>query len=311
MRRGVLAVVFGLALALPARALADEIAVIAPAGDEAAVARVVRELEALGLTVSRDAAAGRPTLALRADGGFDLVDRAPSGAERSRAIAARDPLAVAEEVHALLLPPLAPASAPPVPVAPPAARPAPTPDAPAAPAPEEPLGLEASLGFGVLRGAKDPGGAVAATVSYSPPVARFGRVALAGAASATYGVVPESVSSAEGRALVRPLVFGPELVAKVGVTRSAAVHAALGVGAAYVSFTGRATSPYTSRDDAAWTVTPSARLRGQWASGVLSLHLEGRAGLATPPLEVRFAGDDVASWGSPWLYGGAGVGATF
>lgn len=304
-----LALVVGVLLALPARALADEIAVVAPAGDEALVGRVVRELEALGLTVSREPATGRPTLSLRADGGYDLLDRAPGGAERSRAIAARDPLAVAEEVHALLLPPLAPAAAAaPSPVAPP---PPPPPDAPAPSSAPDPIGLEASLGFGVLRGAKDPGGAVSATVSYSPRAARFGRVALAGAASATYGVVPESVSSAEGRALVRPLVVGPEVVAKVDVAAGAAVHAALGVGAAYVSFTGRATAPFTSRDDAAWTVTPSARLRGQWASGLLSLHLEGRAGLATPPLEVRFAGGDVATWGSPWLYGGAGVGATF
>ncbi len=313
MRRSFALVALLLLIGLPRVALAADLGVVATEGD-AFAARLMRELEELGLSVAkaRDVEGSTDTAVLVVGRELELYDRQPDGSRRKRRLAAKgDALKVAEEVHALMLPlverPPDPARATPIAIAPPppserAIAPEPT---SAARAP-----FEAHAGAGALLGGATPGLAVTLGLAY-PEALRFGDLALGGGLVALVAAVPEKVSADAGTTDIRPVLFGPEIGARLGLARAFTTELALGGFAANVRFTARAVAPFATRNESAWAFAPNARLRVQYMFGAMGLFAEGRLGVAVSPIAVRFAGEEVHEWGSPWATAGAGLAVVF
>jgi hypothetical protein len=290
---------------------AADIGIVAPETNDAFVARVVLELSQLSLSAERIAslAGSRDTAVLVIGDDLELVDMKTK--ERKKLVAGKgDALKVAEEVHALMLPLVArppeppPPAPPPEPPPPPADVPSPRP-----PPPPVPPAFEASAGAGAMFGASTPGLVVAASLAWLPV---RGASASAGVAlSGAFGAIAENVSRTQGNADVRPVLFGPELVARVGLGPSFALDGAFGMFAAYVSFKGDAAAPFEAQSADAWTFSPAARARTLVSFGRLGLYVEGRIGIALPAIAVRFAGESVHEWGRPWSSAGAGVSYAF
>lgn len=286
---------------------AADVGVVARDSNEAFVARLIQELAQLSLSAARVATldASRDTAVLVIGDELELVDMKTH--EKKKLVAGKtDPLKVAEEVHALMLPLVA---RPPEPVAPPPpAPPAPPPaDAPPLPPPPPPAppAFEASAGAGAMFGASTPGLVVAASLAWLP--LRGGSASAGVALSGAFGAVAENVSRTQGNADVRPLLFGPELVARVSLSPSFALDGAFGMFAAYVSFRGDAAPPFEAQSADAWTFSPAARARATLSFGRIGLYAEGRIGVALPAIAVRFAGESVHEWGRPWSSAGAGL----
>lgn len=316
-----LALVFALA---PRVAHAADIAVVASDPNDPFVARVVRELEHLGLGVVRGSsvAASRDLTVLEvSEAGLDLHESLEGGTRKKRRLVAsrRDAIEVAEEVHALLLPLVAKPPAPeppPVAVAPTAAPPAPTADvAPPPPSGTEPLfgerSFELSAGAGAMIAAESPGLTLSFGASVYPRALRTRTVAFGASAGAWIAAAPESVSGSAGTADVRAYAGAAEAIARFGGAARFVADVALGVSVNHVTFAGSAVAPFTSRDESATSVSPTLRARATYAFGRVGFFLEARGGLAVPEIAVRFAGADVATWGRPWVSPGGGVAVGF
>jgi hypothetical protein len=317
-------------------AAAAGILVVASVGDAAAatvrvvvrdrgdpfVARLVPELRQLGFDVTTGAAgatdaAGDPILEI--SDRVDLRDAAPDGSTRTRRLTASkdDALKVAEEVHALLLPlvaspagVLAAANAAEAQGVTDAARAAP--DRPPTRVSREPSesssrSMELSAGAGALFGSSAAGVGVTGSMSVLPRSLRVGRASLGLGIGGLVAVIPESFSSAAGSANVRAFMVGPEAIARFELAPRLLADVALGAWVTHVRFEGTAVAPFTSLDTSLWALSPGARLRGQLALGTVGLFLEGRGGITTQEIAVRFAGESVGIWGRPWVCLGGGV----
>ncbi len=298
-----------LSLTLAVSAHAADIAVASDSERQPFARAVIAELEQLGFTVrprdGRDDVEDSAVLDLTGEGPMELRDTA-GGLPRVRALQTQrgDPLLVAEEVRALLLPLLevrvatrrAPAPAPVVrerDVAPPLRS--------------RPAAFDLKLGAGATFGTSTAGATLLGSVAYYPAALRTRRLDLGAALAGLVPVTAERVARAEGDAEVRPLLFGPEVVARLWPVSAGYVDFAVGPFAAYTRFRGSAVAPFTSRDDAAWTFVPTGRLSLGYVIGAFALVLEGRAGAAVPALTVRFAGQEVTDWGRPFASVGAAL----
>jgi hypothetical protein len=313
MKTALVARLAALSLVWTTWAHAADIAVTGDAERQPFARAVIAELEQLGFTVRAsdggDGAGDSAVLDLAGDGPMELRD-AQGGAARVRTLQTQrgDPLLVAEEVRALLLPLLkarAAARRPPPP-------PSPSPPAPAAetraPAPHpRPGALDVKLGAGATFGTSTPGAALFGSVAYYPARLRTARVDFGGALAGLVPLSAERVARAEGEAEVRPLLFGPELVARLWLVPAAYLDAAVGPFAAYTRFTGSAVAPFTSREDGAWTFVPTGRASLGYVIGAFGVALEGRAGAALPAVTVRFAGQEITDWGRPFASAGGAV----
>lgn len=316
MARRLCALACALVIAFQYRAAfaADVGIVTRDGGSDPFVARLILELSQLSLSAARTATVegSRDTAVLVVADDLTLVD--PTTRERKKLVAGRnDALKVAEEVRALMLPLVARPSEPPptAPAAvPDAPSPAPPPPAPPAPPPRAaPPAFEASAGAGAMFGASAPGLAIEASFAWLP--LRAGSTSAGVALSGMFAAVPENVSRTQGNADARPLLFGPELVARYAVSPSFALDGAFGTFAAYVSFRGDAVAPFAAQSADAWTFSPAARARALVSLGSAGVYLEGRVGVALPAITVRFAGEPVHDWGRPWSSAGAGVSLAF
>jgi hypothetical protein len=294
-----------------ATAHAADVGVVARDANEAFVARLIQELAQLSLSAARVASleASRDTAVLVIGDDLELVDMKTR--EKKKLVAGKtDALKVAEEVHALMLPLVArppeppPPAPPPPPVAPPPADVPPPP-----PPPPAPPAFEASAGAGAMFGASTPGLVIAASLAWLP--LRGGSASAGVALSGAFGAIAENVARTQGNADVRPLLFGPELVARVSLSPSFALDGAFGMFAAYVSFAGDAVAPFAAQSAEAWTFSPAARARALYSFGRFGLYAEGRIGVALPAIAVRFAGESVHEWGRPWSSAGAGLSYAF
>lgn len=311
-------------VAVTTRARAADLGVVASDPRAPFVERLVLELEQLGLTVTRG-----PTVASSTDtavlevgeGGIDLHGaRANEGGARpkQRLSAKNDALKVAEEVHALMLP-LVARPAPPPPPPPPPPQPAP-PIADKAAAPPDGTQLprsqrtqvDVSAGAGALVGTSSAGLAVTAGAAFFPRVLRARSWSFGAGAFGVFAAIPESVSTAAGSAEVRALMGGAEAIARVDLTTSFTLDAALGASLNHVRFSGQASAPFTSREESTTVFSPAARLRAQYMfASAFGLYVGARAGVVVPPVSVRFAGESVAEWGGPWVCLGAGAALAF
>lgn len=287
------------------------VAANANAANDAFVAKLIAELAQLSLTAARASAieSSRDTAVLVIGDDLELVDMKTQ--ERKKLVAGKtDALKVAEEVHALMLPLVARPPEPPPPVPPPPAPPPPPPEAPAPPPPApRPPSFEASAGAGAMFGTSTPGLVVAASLAWLP--LRGGNASAGIALSGAFAAIAERVERTQGRADVRPSIFGPELVARYALTWALAVDGAFGMFAAYVAFQGDAAPPFEAQSASAWTFAPGARARALVSFGTLGLYVEGRIGVALPAIAVRFAGESVHEWGRPWGSAGAGLSYAF
>jgi len=322
--------VAALLVAAPRDAQCADVGVVASRSDDPFIDRLVEELRQLGLEVVREArlaASARERLLVTvSDTGLELHDVDEGGILRRRAMVSSraDALGAAEEIRAVLLPLVerppvastaprpstaeasAPARAAVAAAPPPMDRPATLAAPPSSPAVE--LGAGASL----LLGGPSPGGALTLSLGFFPRALRvrpfsFG-VGVAGLAQLLAG---SGVSGAQGTADVRALFFGPELIARMHLSRALAVGLGAGALATLVLVEGQANAPFSSRDDSAWTVSPGAHLRLAWRSGPLGLFAEARAGIALPAVAIRFDGAVVDEWGAPWGSLGGGASAAF
>jgi len=85
----------------------------------------------------------------------------------------------------------------------------------------------------------------------------------------------------------------------------------LGFGGAVLTTTGDAPAPYSAKSDSAVSAMGFGRVEiAPRIAGPIRLSLQGLLGLAIPPVAVRFAGQEVATWGQPWAAAtlGASVG---
>lgn len=309
MTRGLCALACALVFMLRSvPAHAADVGIVAREGNDAFVVRLVLELSQLSLTAERVASidASQDTAVLLVGDDLELVDM-KTREKRKLASGRTDALKVAEEVHALMLP-LVARRAEPAPPPPPPPPPAPAPPPPPA-LPPPPPAFEASAGAGAIFGASTPGLVVAASLAWFP--LRGGGASAGVALSGAFGAIAESVERAQGKADVRPLLFGPELVARYAFAPSFALDGAFGMFAAYVSFRGEAAAPFESQSAEAWTFAPGARARATFAFGRVGLYAEGRIGVALPAIAVRFAGESVHEWGRPWSSVGGGMSYAF
>lgn len=299
--------------AFSAPAAAADVGVVAPRSPF--VERVVLELEQLGFTVARarSVAEAKDPAVLEIEGSEIALHGAPrDGARAKQQLAATmDPLAVAEEVRARLLPLIARPAPTPAPViaAAPDAPDAPVPvPPPAAPTPERFL---ASAGLGALVGVSQPGLGVTAGLAFFPGALRFRATSFGIGVFGLATLVPESIGTSAGSADVRTLAVGADALVRHSLTPALAARGGVGIAACHVTFAGRAAAPLTSRDESATTASPSALLGGEYRFGRLGLYAEARAGLAAPSVTVRFAGESVAQWGGPWALLGGGAALAF
>ncbi|MBX3191718.1 MAG: hypothetical protein KF819_32295 [Labilithrix sp.] len=323
MRRFAIAIVSALMLLGLSESIARaaDVGVVADPRDAFAT-RLVAELEQLGFSVTREAsltATSREVALVRvSDTDVDLYEVSRDGSLRKRTmISARaDPLKAAEEVRALLLPLVerppepAPPEPPPAPAppAPPAGAEAATP--PLAPPPER-RSVEIALGGAAFFGGAKPGAAASLSASFFPRALRAGRASLGVGAGGLFELAPESVSASQGSADVRAILFGPELIGRLDLSPEVRADLALGAFASHLVVTGNANAPFTSRDDSAWTWSPTGRARLAYALGATSIFAEGRLGVASPGVAIRFDGGTVREWGTPWGAAGAGVAIAF
>ncbi len=322
MRRGgALTLTFAM-LAVATTTRAADVGVVGPDSGDRFVPRLVQELEQLGFSVARaeslDASRDTAVLVTSGDSSIDLHDTQPDGSRRRRRLVARrsDPLQVAEEVRALLLPVVQPPAAPlPLPaptVSPPEpARPEQPPPPPSKAPEATPPAFEASAGASAIIGPTSAGLGASASLAFFPRVLRA-RVASFGVGVGALGaVIPENVSTSAGTTDIRAILLGPELIARLEVFPRLSGDIALGVWASHVRFEGRAVAPLTSRDESVWCVSPTARLRAQYMFGAVGAFVEGRAGISVPEIAVRFAGEPVLAWGRPWGSVGGGLALAF
>jgi hypothetical protein len=92
------------------------------------------------------------------------------------------------------------------------------------------------------------------------------------------------------------------------LTRSARLAIGAGLAVALLSSRGRPATDFEGRDELVPTLAPLARLalRGP-LTGSLAWRADLSAALATPPVSIRFADEDVARWGSPFAWATLGV----
>jgi|GEM_PF-3773722 len=310
----------GLALVCASRsASAADVGVVASTREgEPFASRLVLELEQLGMTVAREEkvaiTSGETVLVVVAPNELGLYEPAPDGTLAYHPLSSprSDALKAAEEVRARLLP-LVARPAPPVP---PPVAPAPPPPAadvvpPPARSPAARTSFELALGAAVMLGAASPGAAVSASAAAYPRPLRLGAVAFGVGVGGTLQVGAGTLEAREGAADTRALAFGPELVARAPLGSHAAASVALGAWATHLRVGGRATAPFTSREDEAWAISPTARLRVEAVLGAVSAFVEGRVAAAVPPVAIRFAGTTVDEWGSPWATAGGGAAVAF
>lgn len=307
-------------LAVAQNARAADVGVVGKDADDRFVSRLVQELEQLGFSVARadslEASRDTAVLVTSDDASIDLHDPQPdgSGSRRKRRLVARrgDPLQVAEEVRALLLPVLnaRPPPAPTVATSKVAEPERATPPVSKDPPPNLPA-FEASAGASALIGAATAGLGVTAAFAFFPRVLRTGRASFGAGIGALGAVVPENVSTAAGSTDIHAVLFGPEIIARLEPLARFSTDLALGVWATHVRFEGSAVAPFTSRDDSAWTFSPTARLRVQTMFGTIGAFAESRAGLSVPEIAVRFGGASVLAWGQPWGSLGGGLALAF
>lgn len=293
---------------------AADVGIVSRDADDAFVTRLILELSQLSISAARVASASssRDTAVLLVGDELELVDVETRG-RRPLAAKKGDALKVAEEVRALMLPLVARPPEPTPPVAPPLPPPAPEapsppPVRPSPPAPAPPA-FEASAGASAVFGASTPGVAVTASLAWLP--LRGGPASAGVALTGMLSAIAENVSRTQGNADIRPLVFGPELVARYAFAPSFALDGAFGMFATYVSFRGDAAPPFAEQSADAWTFSPGARARGLVSFGRAGVYVEGRVGVALPAIAVRFAGESVHEWGRPWSSAGAGVAFAF
>lgn len=289
---------------------AADVGIVAREGNESFVARLVLELSQLSLTAARVASidASQDTAVLLIGDDLELVDM-KTKEKRKLSSGRTDALKVAEEVHALMLPLVARPPEPPPPPPTPSPPPPPSLPPPPPPPPPAPPSFEASAGAAAIFGASTPGLAVAASLAWLP--LRGGAASAGVALSGAFGAIAESVERTQGTADVRPLVFGPELVARYAFAPSFALDGAFGMFAAYVAFRGDAAPPFESKSTDAWTFAPGARTRATLSFGRVGLYVEGRVGVALPAIAVRFGGEAVHEWGRPWSSAGGGLSYAF
>ncbi len=335
-----------LVVLLAAPASIAEIRLVTTRPDAPFVAQLVRELKHLGFRVTvaspQAAAPALPQLVLGPE--LTLALPSPDGTATRRVLrATNDPVEAAEEVHALLLPPVP--SQPSAPLPPPIpSQPSPPPPIPsvapppplAAPVPalaphlEVPRGdsarrLSVDLygGAGVTFGMPVPGAAALFGATYFPRSLSGPRWSLGFGAGATVPIVAErvrrsgvspagdnSAAASAGSADVRAYSASLEVV-----LRSSARHWAadfgLFAGAARVGFVGSAAAPFVTSSPRADTAIAGLRLRATYRFGRLGVFAEGRALAALPRLRVDFVGTEVSSWGAPHAIVAAGVSVAF
>lgn len=313
VRRALAAAMAAAMFAVAPPASAAKVGLVAEDARDPFVAKLALELAQLGFEVVPRAGAASSddeiaTLRVsRADLELDV-----GGRKTPLAFARKDALKAAEQVHAVLLPLVEKAQASAEPVV--EAAPAETRDAPVAheAPPTSTRPLEISAGLGALFGGLDPGMSASAAATWMIPALRAGRLAFGASFGGVIGLVPEGVSGTQGSASLRAFMFGPQLVGQLAL--GGAAFAELGVGAwlHHVRVSGDARAPFPSRDDAAWSWGPVARARLRYDLGdAVGLYVEPMGGVSMPGVAVRFAGDEVATWGRPWGSVGAGIRVAF
>lgn len=204
----------------------------------------------------------------------------------------------------------APAPTPPPP--PPPAAPAPPAEPPAAtsappPAAEVPPGgplLSATLALGA---SFDVGGVGAgALISGRLHVAEHVAIGVVAIAPLT----STAVTGREGEATLRTVVPGADLAAIVDLGDGALrIAPSAGIALALLVTEGEATAPYEGQSDVASAALPFARLEiAPRIAGPVRASLQGVGGVALPPIGVRFAGREAATWrGTGGVFLGLGV----
>lgn len=136
---------------------------------------------------------------------------------------------------------------------------------------------------------------------------------LGGGATLIAALTPATVSGADGEAEVSTLAAGPTLDLELRPERSS-LRASFGLGGlfAVTRATGVATSPLQGRRVSESRFVPVVVAVAAYAlTPQLAIELAAIAGAAVPALEVRFAGNDVARWGAPYLATTGGAVVTF
>lgn len=322
MKAGLCASAIAAALAFAPTALGADVGLLATDPKDPFAAKLAAELEQLGFTVAHEeslVATSREVAIVRvSEKELDLYEVAPDGALRKRSMTAAktDPLKAAEEVRALLLPLVekTPAAAEPslVAAAPPAGEhaPPPLPVSLALP-PPLPKVAEIALGAGAFFGAGKPAAALSLSASFFPRLLRSGRGSLGVGAGAIAEVSPEGISASQGSADVRALLFGPEVIGRLELSSRLLAEVAVGAWANHLRVEGNAAAPFVSRDESAWTWSPTARSRLAYRGGPLAIFADARLGVALPGVAIRFDGGTVREWGRPWACIGIGIALAF
>lgn len=273
-----------------------------PPGGVLAVARVVtgppRRLEVV--VVATDASSRVPsrTAVIDAPVGEDEATVSVRAAEQLRAFfqPLRPPSPDEPEAAPPVVPP-GPSPAPPN-VPPPAPAPPPV-NAPASPPPSPRVSTTLALGAALDVGGAGLGALAGARLHVAQHVA-VGIVVVAPLTATT-------VSGREGEATLRAVVPGVDVAAILDVADGALrIAPSAGAALAILVTDGAANAPYEGQADVASAAMPFARLElSPRLVGPLRASVQGLGGVALPPIAVRFAGREAATW---QLHGGVFLG---